>query len=144
VKRFVFTLQRVLDARLRVEQAARRSLAQVMQHRVRLEARLAQAEQTRLQALHELRDGLVGRILLDDLRLQANCTLQQARQSRQWMLEFAALKPQVDQAQTTFATAVAARRGLELLRERAHHRWIQAARRAQRRDEMELTARSEP
>ena len=137
MKRFTFSLQRVLDLRLSREREAQRVLASVNRARSRIEECLRESEACRRQSAEQLRSGMVGVLSIDDLRLQASIGQQHARRARQLVFELAAIHPQLEAARQALAKAAAARRGLEYLRDRARQDWLRDCQRLERREEAE-------
>ncbi len=138
-RRFAFRLQRVLDVRKRMEQAARQELSVLNGQRNRLDEKLRDAEHRRLEALHLHRSGMVGSVEIDMLRMHASVSRQEASHAHSLILERAALEPRIESARQSLLKASSARRGLEYLHDQAHVEWKRECRRSERRDELEIS-----
>ena len=133
MKRFSFRFQQVLDLRYQREDQARRHLASVHRNYKRLEERIWTLKSNQQDGSDHEPMARIGRLGMDALRQQALLFLSQARQVQDWALELSALHTRLDAARAELNTAVAARRGLEHLRDQARLQWQRDQQRLERR-----------
>ncbi|MBG82940.1 MAG: hypothetical protein CMJ40_00165 [Phycisphaerae bacterium] len=138
-RRFKFRLQRVLDVRKRVELAARQELSILNREKNLLEEKLRDAERRRIESLHLHRSGMVGKLEIDMLRMHASISRQEAGHAHSLILKRAALEPRIESALRLLLKASSERKGLESLHDQAYEDWKRGCRRAERRDELELS-----
>ena len=138
MKRFSFRLERLLELRHRQERDLQQQLATInrQQELIKTKIRQVSEQQRRIQTAQ--RSALVGKVVIEDLRMHAGIAQQQDAFVRQLVEELARAEPARQVAQASLLRATAARRALERLREKAHTRWIQSCRRSERREEGEL------
>lgn len=138
-RRFKFRLQRVLDVRKRAELAARQALSILNSEKNRIEEKLRDAERRRIETLHLHRSSMVGTLQIDMLRMHASVNRQEAGHAHSLILERAALEPRIESARQSLLKASSERKGLEHLHARAYEEWKREYRRAERRDEFEVS-----
>jgi len=131
--RFRFKLERVLEQRRRREEEAQRVLAALERERVAVEEELVHRQAQIAQARRDLRDALAGGASSLDLagvRLQKTASLHLTNRAHDAVLRLAGVMRKLEQARRVYLEARAARKAVELLRERAWARWLAAQRRA--------------
>ncbi len=129
--RFVFTLEPVLKARRRSEEAFQRDVAGIERDRMRLEGILRGHQRNLVSNKDVLRDGLTGLIEVRDLRLQANASLQVMRRAQQIVLELAGVYKRLEAARTRLIEASRRRRAIEFVRDRRYEQWKAALNKAE-------------
>ena len=115
--RFRFALQRVLDLRLREEEARRLALAGVEGQRRMLEDSLRTRQVEISAGRDEWRRQLVGEIDPTALRHHSSASLGLMRKAQRTVLEIAGLEKQLARAKADLVEAARRRRVLEILRE---------------------------
>ncbi len=128
---FVFTLQPLLDMRLRQEQQVQRALAQVNVQRVQIEQKLRRQQQIITADKDGLRGRLVGVLDTDELRGHASATVQGIRAAQQSAVELAGVHKRLQAIRAALIEATRARRAIELLRNRRLQQWKNAQNRAE-------------
>lgn len=116
--RFRFTLARLLDRRLKEEEARRLALAKIEGHRRALEDALRDRQREISAGREEWRRQLVGEIDPAALRHQAGASLGLLRKAQRTVIEIAGLEKSLVRAKEDLIEAARARRALEILRER--------------------------
>lgn len=116
--RFRFALQRVLDLRLKEEEARRLVFAKIEGHRRTLEDSLRDRQREISAGRDEWRGNLVGAIDPAELRHHAGASIGLMRKAQRTVLELAGLEKSLARAKADMVEAARKRRALELLRER--------------------------
>jgi len=127
--KFVFNLGPLLHVRARAEEAAQRALAAHERERVRLEELLRTQHQGLTDSSHALRDRLVGRLDVHELRLHASAALRGERDARMLVLELAGVHRNIEAARKQLLEARQQRKAIEILRERRYEAWRAAVER---------------
>lgn len=126
-RRFVFSLEPVLEQRRRVEEEKLRAVAAVERERVGLEDRLRGLQRELSSARADLRDRLAGPIGagggIGAVRMQANASLRTTLEMQQCALSLAGVLRRLERARADLLAATTARKGVERLRERRHAAW---------------------
>lgn len=118
--RFIFTLQPVLEMREREEEQKKTVLAQLETNRLQIEDRIRGYQQNIELEQSSLAQMLVGKdgIDLRGARLQANAALKNRFSAQKTVLELAGLHNLITQARTELGKASAARKAVEMLKEK--------------------------
>lgn len=116
--RFRFALERVLDRRLREEEARRLVLARIEGQRRSLEDSLRERQREITGGRDDWRRHLVGSIDPAELRHHATASIGLLVKARRTVLEIASLEKGINRAKADLVEAARARRALEILRER--------------------------
>jgi flagellar FliJ protein len=126
--RFTFNLQPVLEQRLRVEREKQRRVAELERERLTVEREIAghqraiTAERDDLRArLFDERSGT--RVNLPQIRQQAHASLGMIARAQRAVIRLAGIQQRLDAARLELIQATAARRGVEVLRERRYEAW---------------------
>ena len=122
--RFRFRLETVLKQRQVVEDECQRELAKVMRFKMILMDQLKQMQQTISQSKRDLAGGLVGRVDLDRVGQFARYAGQSVVRAQEIVQRLAVLERQVAAARQKLLQATAARKAMELLRDRHRQEWI--------------------
>lgn len=115
--RFRFALARVLERRLKEEEARRLALAKIEGERRRLEDSLRSRQREIEAGRDEWRGHLVGTIDPAALRHHATASLGLLRTAQRTVLELAGLEKGLARAKADLVEAARARRALEILRD---------------------------
>ncbi len=129
--RFVFSLEPVLKARRRSEEAFQRDVAGIERDRMCLEEILRGHQRNLVSNKDVLRDELTGLIEVRDLRLHANASLQIMRRAQQIVLELAGVYKRLEAARTRLIEASRRRRAIEFVRDRRYEQWKAALNKAE-------------
>jgi len=116
--RFRFALQRVLDRRLKEEEARKLVVATVERHRRELEDALRGRQREIADGRDEWRAQLVGEIDAAALRHHAGAAIGLMHKAQRTVLELASTEKAMQRARADLTEAARARRALELLRDR--------------------------
>jgi flagellar FliJ protein len=116
--RFRFALQRVLDRRLKEEEAKKLVVATVERHRRELEDSLRTRQREIAGGRDEWRAQLVGTIDPASLRHHAGAAIGLMHKAQRTVLELASTEKAMQRARADLTEAARARRALELLRDR--------------------------
>lgn len=116
--RFRFALQRVLDRRLKEEEAKKLVVATVERHRRELEDSLRTRQREIAGGRDEWRAQLVGAIDPASLRHHAGAAIGLMHKAQRTVLELASTEKAMQRARADLTEAARARRALELLRDR--------------------------
>jgi len=153
-KRFIFSLQLVLDQRIRIEEQRQLIVAELERQRLVLEDRIRAFQRGIQSAKQDLRDRLCIEqaeglsqpsaphhqgISLTDVRMQATASLHLVARAQQAVLELVALHKRLDLARLDLLKAAADRKAVELLKARRLQEWTDAQRRLEHADLDELT-----
>jgi flagellar export protein FliJ len=134
--RFRFNLQPVLDQRLRVEREKQRRVAELERERLAIEREIAGHE----RAITAERDDLRARLFdeksgapvnLPQIRQQAHASLGMIARAQRAVVKLAGVQQRLDAARLELLKAAAARRGVEVLRDRRYEAWRDAQARAE-------------
>ena len=120
---FVFSLEGVLRHRLRLEEAAQRSLADRLSEADRLRRQLDHLNGELAAATARLRDGLSGVIDGSYLAAHRRYACDAAQRAGELMGRLANAQQAADEAQAVLSAAARERRVVELLRETHFARW---------------------
>ena len=118
--RFRFTLARLLDRRLKEEEARRLVLARLEGHRRALEDSLRERQREISAGRDDWRAQLVGPVDPAALRHHASASIGMMRKAQRTVLEMAGREKSLASAKQDLIEAARARRVLEILRERRH------------------------
>ena len=140
MKQFAFRLQRLLDLRCREERELQQQLAAVDRARAGLLARLRDLEARRRGTRDLRRTALVGPLAMADLRMHAGVARQQDALASNLVDELARMEPTRRSLRSSLAKAMAARRAIERLRERAYECWKRDRQRHERRAEQDVVS----
>lgn len=118
--RFIFTLQPVLEMREREEEQKKTVLAQLETNRLQIEDRIRGYQQNIELEQSSLAQMLVGKdgIDLRGARLQANAAIKNRFSAQKAVLELAGLHNLITQARAELGKASAARKAVEMLKEK--------------------------
>ena len=117
---FQFRLQAVLEMREREEDAKKLALSTLEQQRVGIECKIRGYQQSIEHEQNSLAELLNGGQPIDfrGARLQANAALSNRFSAQKLVIELAGLFEQIEKARQELAEAAAARKAVELLRDR--------------------------
>ncbi|GDX99136.1 hypothetical protein LBMAG48_15400 [Phycisphaerae bacterium] len=128
--RFVFNLQAVLKQRSALEKQRMIAVAAIERERLALEQRIREAHESVEAERHELREQLSGiregesrMIDLRGVRFQAGAAFVLRARTQQLILQLAGLHKRLEHSREQLRQAVAARKAVELLRERRFDEW---------------------
>ncbi len=128
-KRFIFSLQPVLEHRARIEQDKQLAVAALERTRLAIEERIRRYQASITAARNDLRAHLTGQrstgsapapVSLVDVRLQANASLHLVGRAHQAVLELAGVHRRLDAARLALLKAATDRKAVERLKERRH------------------------
>lgn len=141
-RRFIFSLEPVLEQHRRVEEARLRALAAVERERVALEDRARALQGDLAAARADLRDrlaspGAAGGV--GAVRMQANASLRITLELQQCALALAGVLRRLERARAELVAATTARKAVERLRERRLAAWRAEESRREVRELDELT-----
>lgn len=138
--RFRFKLQPVLDQREREEREKQLVFAEYERQRVGLENRIRRCQSMMDDEKRVLREALDAgrRVDLQSVKMQAGATLGHHLDAHRAVLELAGVFTRLEQARAELIKASAARKAVELLKERAYEAFKQElnAREARELDEL--------
>lgn len=141
--RFIFKLQPVIEQRLRVEREHQRRVADLERERLALEAEIAGHQRSIVAERNDLRSRLFEerggtRVDLGQVRQQAHASLGLIARAQRAVVRLAGVQHRLEAARLELIKATAARRGVEVLRERRYEAWRfeQDRRESQSLDEM--------
>lgn len=128
VPRFVFSLQPVLEQRLRVERERQRQVAELERDRLAIEREIAGYERAIIGERDDLRARLFQersgeRVNLAQVRQQAHASLGLIARAQRAVVRLAGVQKRLDAARLELIRAAADRRGVEVLRERRFEAW---------------------
>lgn len=134
MRKFVFKLSPVLEMRRRDEEGKQRAVALLERERLELEDRLRSVQQSiegaRAQQRQMLAPGGGGGIAVHGVRMQAGAAMAAMGRANHLALELAGVLKRLAAAREDLLRAAAARKAVELLRDRQHEQWrIEAGRR---------------
>jgi len=140
---FSFELEHLLEQRRREEGERQREVAELERERVRIEGEIQAAQRSLRSAREDLSSALrgaesaSGRRLVDTqtIRRQSTASLRSAVGLQEAGLRLSGTHQRLDQARGRLAKATAARKAVELLKDRRYREW---RRRQRRREEAEL------
>jgi flagellar FliJ protein len=145
--KFRFALERVLDRRLKEEEARRLVLAKIEGHRRALEDALRDRQREIGAGRDDWRNSLVGTVDPVALRHNAAASMGLMRKAQRTVLELAGLDKSLVRAKADLVEAARARRALEILREQrfAAFKTVEARREREQLDEFaqEMTRRAD-
>jgi len=116
--KFKFSLERLLDRRLKEEEARRLVLSKIEGQRRALEDSLRDRQREISAGRGEWREQLVGEVDPTALRHHASASIGLMRKAQRTVLELAGLEKSLVRAKEDLVEAARARRVLEILRER--------------------------
>ncbi len=122
--KFKFKLDSVLKARRLAEQSHQRIVAGIERERMALEESLRLQQQHIAEAKDALHTGLLGRIDVPALRMNAASTMQLMRHAQRVVLELAGVHRRLDAARSELIEAARHRRAIEILRENRLYEWM--------------------
>ena len=138
--KFLFKLATVLKQRQIIEDQRQRDLAQVLRFKMILLDQLKQMQQTITQSKRELGDALLGQVNLDRVGQFARYSGQTAVRAREIVQRLAVLEKQIEAARQQLLQATAARKAMDLLRERYHQQWREDLERRENNEIDDLSA----
>lgn len=126
--RFTFNLQPVLEQRLRTEREHQRRVAELEQQRLTLESEIAGFQRSITAERDDLRDRLFderggARVDLPQVRQQAAASLTLISRAQRTVVRLAGVHQRLEAARMDLIKATAARRGVEVLRDRRYEAW---------------------
>ncbi len=124
--RFVFTLQQVLNARQREEDALRRAVAAIERERRSLEDRIRSQQELIRGSRHALSSRLVGMLAVADVRGEGATTLRAMRSAQKLVIELAGVHRRLERSRGELLAASKRRRAVELLRDKRFSQWKHA------------------
>lgn len=139
--KFTFRFQTVLKHRQRIEQDCQRELARLLRLRMILLDQLRQMQQGIRQSKQELAGSLLGRVDLDQITQFARYSSQLSYRAQEFLLRLAGVEKEIEAARQRLIKATAARKALELLRDRHLAQWQQDQDRREIAELDELAAR---
>lgn len=143
--RFVFDLEPVLRQRVIVERQRQKAVAQLETRRIELETYLRRMqsgiEQERADLRQRFGAGGSGSVGIADLRVQANATLFMVGKAQTAAVELAGVLKRLEAARGALAEAMAARRGIEHLKETRYAAWLSEQKRRETAELDELGMR---
>ncbi|MEM9373023.1 MAG: flagellar FliJ family protein [Planctomycetota bacterium] len=123
--RFVFRLRPVLELREREEKDRMRIVADLESRRARIESQIRGCQDRIVEGRREVAGALSGgSVDLGAARLGSAATLRHDQEARRSVLELAGVMQQLERARAELVRAATARRAIELLRDRAHERFL--------------------
>ncbi len=127
MRRFRFKLQPVLEQRERIEREKQLAVALVERERVVLEDRIRRCQMMMDDEKRTLRDALGGggSVDLQSVKMQAGATLGHHLDAHRAVLELAGVFKRLESAREELVQAAAARKAVELLKERAFEEYTQ-------------------
>jgi flagellar export protein FliJ len=133
--KFRFRLQPVLEMRERAEQEKQLRVAALDRERIVIEESLRACQQSIDDARLDLRSRLAGArggglVIIPEVRAQAGASVHMEAKARQTAIELAGAYKRLERARQELAKAAAARRAVDLLKERRFEEWRQAGLRA--------------
>ena len=125
MRKFVFKLEPVLEMRRRAEEERQRAVALLERERLGIEDRLRAVQRSIEGARAEQRGMLSagGAVAVHGVRLQAGAAMAAVGRAHQLALELAGVMKRLDAARAELLRAAAARKAVELLRERQQEQW---------------------
>ena len=129
-RKFKFRLQPVLEQRERLEQEKQLAVAALDRERLAIEGKLREYQSSIQSAKLDLRSRLVGArggalVIVPEVRAQAGASLHMEARARQTALELAGAYKRLERGRQELAKAAAARKAVELLKERRYEEWRQ-------------------
>jgi len=126
--KFVFKLQPVIEQRLRVEREHQRRVAELERERLALEAEIAGYQRSITLERDDLRSRLFeerggARVNLGQVRQQAHASLGLLARAQRAVVRLAGVQQRLEAARLELIRATAARRGVEVLKERRYEAW---------------------
>lgn len=127
-KKFTFRLQPVLEQRQRAEEAMQLRVAAIERERVAIEDRLRESQRAIIEAKTELRRELAGSessgsVAVNLVRFQASSSIHMVAKARMLVVELAAVHRKLDVERAALAKAMAARKAVELLKDKRYDEW---------------------
>jgi flagellar FliJ protein len=135
--KFVFTLQPLLDTRVREEQRRQREVAVVERERRAVEDRIRAQQSIIAQSRRDMADRLTGSVDVTHVRSEGASTLRAIRAAQRLVLELAGVHKRLERARRELLEATKRRRAVELLRDNRFNEW------KQRTDKAEANAMDE-
>ena len=125
MRKFVFKLRPVLELRERVEEEKQRAVALLERERVELEDRLRTVQQSIDGARSEQRDMLAAgaAVQVHGVRFQAGAVMAAMGRAHALAIELAGVLKRLEAARAELLRAAAARKAVELLRDRQREEW---------------------
>ena len=144
--RFRFELEPLLAVRRRKERAAQRTVAELERMRRELEDALRRQQELIMSGKTAVRERLVGRLEIDDLRDHAGVAIDHMRRASRTLLDLAGVHKKLESARKELVEASRQRRVVELLRDRRYETWRRAIDRAEDAaiDELAVQAAARP
>ena len=136
---FVFELQAVLDDRGRREKRHQGAVAELMRIRLDLEHRVREVQGRMTDGRGGLRAMLIGRVAVDQVRVQATAGLHAVALLQRAAIDLAGLQRRLEAAQADLLKATIARKAVEALRTRRHEAWKSEEKRRQTAQADDLT-----
>lgn len=122
-QKFKFSLQALLRVRHMQEQSLQLKVAEIERERLQTEEILRRQQHQLAEGKQVLRDNLVGRLRLDDLRMHATSSMSVMKAAHRLVLELAGTHRRLEAARAELILATQRRRAVELLRERRFSDW---------------------
>ncbi|MBU6413838.1 MAG: flagellar FliJ family protein [Planctomycetes bacterium] len=120
---FRFALQPVLNQRQRTEEERLVAVAELERQRIEIEDQI-RVLQGRIEfERSELRSGLDATVQIAAIRMQAATSLHAVAEAQKLVFRLAGLLQRIKAARAKLVEAIAARKALELLKERRHAEW---------------------
>jgi flagellar FliJ protein len=124
VARFHFALQPVLNQRERTEQERLVAVAELERQRLDIEEQLRTLQGRIEYERTELRSGLGSLVNVGSIRMQAAASLHAVAEAQKLVFKLAGVHQRTRMARARLAEATAARKALELLKERRYQEWL--------------------
>jgi flagellar FliJ protein len=121
--KFRFEFDPLLKARKRAEEVHQRMVAAIERQRMEIEDSLRRQQAIIAHGKQSLRQGLVGPVDTQSLRLHAASSMQMMRSAQRSVLELAGIHKRLETARTALVEAAKERRAMELLRDRRFSQW---------------------
>jgi len=127
VRKFAFRLEPVLEMRRRAEEERQRVVALLERERLEVEEKLRAVQRSIEAARQEQREMLSagGPVAVHGVRLQAGAAMAAMGRAHHLALELAGVMKRLESARGELLRAAAARKAVELLRERQLEQWRQ-------------------
>lgn len=122
--RFRFALQPVLNQRERTEQERLVTVAELERQRIEIEDQLRMLQGRIEYERAELRSGLDAALNVGAIRLQASASLHAVAEAQKLVFKLAGVHQKTKVARVRLAEATAARKALEMLKERRYQEWV--------------------
>ena len=122
--KFRFALQAVLNQRVRAEQERLVAVAELERQRIEIEGQLRELQGRIEYERSEMREGLGSIVNVGAIRMQAAASLHAVADAQKLVFRLAGVHQRTKGARVKLAEATAARKAMELLKERRYQEWL--------------------